>query len=572
MIQIEVPGSKSITNRAMILASLARGKSILKNYLESDDTLALLTALKKLGVKIIRRGAILQIAGGNVKKIKSILYTGNSGTAMRFLAAVLAAQPFSSTLDGDKRMRKRPIGDLLQALKELGPRAKSKNGYPPVRVHGPILGGKCAVNGNISSQFLSALLCAAPLAKNDVEIRVKGNLASKPYIDLTVDLLKKFGIKVRRNGCKTFRIKAGQRFMPRKIAIEGDASSAGYFWGISALTGENFDVKNVPPNSLQPDIKFKNAIYKLAAGVKKIDCNCFPDSAMTLAVLAAFYPRALELSGLSNLRVKESDRLHALAVNLNRIGAKAVETRDGLKIYGNPNGLKAAHIKTYSDHRIAMCFGMAGFAIPGMKIENPGCVSKTYPAFWRDIAILKQRFLEKNIVLTGMRFSGKSELGRLIAKKLGRKFIDTDELIRRKTKMPIAKIIAKKGWGYFRRMEKTVVKRAAALKHSVISTGGGIVTDKNNMLELRRNGKIIFLDIGVRALKKRAEESPYRPALTRKKNFMSEQIKLYAARLPLYRKNADKVIDVSKHTNDKKRDFKEKIKTLERIIARLGLI
>lgn len=561
MIQIAVPGSKSITNRALLAAALAKGKSKLINILESDDTKVMRKALQALSRKSTRP-----------------IFCGNSGTTLRFLAAVLGIKPCASILTGTSRMKQRPIKDLVDALRQLGANVEflEKRGFPPLRVDGPLLGGTCRVKGNVSSQFLSGLLFAAPLAKKSITITVNGKLVSKPYIDLTLQVMKDFGILVKRNGYKKIFVKAPQRYQPKRFEIEGDASSASYFWAISALTGERIEVTNIPKNSLQADLEFKRILDRGFLSPSPTSYNLqatnYPDSAMTLAMLAAFRSGKTILTGLANIRMKECDRLHALATELRKIGARVKELKDGLEINGNPEKLHGAKIKTYNDHRMAMCFGMAGFVLPKMKIENPSCVKKTYPDFWKDLANLKKKFLEKNIILTGMRGSGKSRLGALLGRWLGRRFYDIDELIEQKVKKSIPKIVAKHGWKYFRNLESRIVKGFRNVRSAVIATGGGTLMHPFNIKILKSNGKIIFLESAVASLKKRLVKHYDRPPLTRGEDFLSELETIYRRRERRYREIADAVIDVSRQTGNKKRDLDRKLKRILTVISRLGLL
>lgn len=565
MMRITVPGSKSITNRALLASALANGKSKLINPLESDDTKVMRRALPAL-----------------LKKPSRPIFCGNSGTTLRFLAAVLATKPYASILTGDSRMQERPIKDLADELRQLGASVKflKKNGFPPVRVQGPMLGGSCKVKGNVSSQFLSGLLLAAPLAQNPVTIKVQGNLVSKPYLDMTVDIMEHFGIRVKRSGYKKFFVKAPQQYRAKRFEIEGDASSASYFWAISALTGEPIEIINIPKNSKQADvIPRKSGIYKhltnsynLQPTTYNLNCRDFPDSSMTLAMLAAFRNGKTVLTGLANLRVKECDRLHALAVELRKIGACVKERRDGLEITGNPEKLKSAKIKTYNDHRMAMCFGVAQFFIPDIKIENPSCVKKTYPNFWKDLADLKKKFLQKNIILTGMRGSGKSRLGALVGRSLGRRFIDIDELLEKRAGRSIAEFVEKYGWKSFRRLEQKVVQSLRHVHSAVIATGGGTLMYSQNAKILKENGRIIFLECAVPSLQKRLAGNMERPALLGLVDFLSELPAVYEKRGKKYHAVADAVLNASHQTRDKKKDLEKKHKKLLHIIGRFGLL
>ncbi|MEK7523915.1 MAG: 3-phosphoshikimate 1-carboxyvinyltransferase [Patescibacteria group bacterium] len=580
MIRIRVPGSKSLTNRAILAAALAKGKSQLKGALESDDTKYMIQALKKLGIRILKKGNILKIQGGKLTATPHSLFCGNAGTTMRFLAAVLATQSFTSKLTGSPRMKKRPIGDLADALQSLGAKIQfiGENGFPPIQIRGPLQGGICHIKGDVSSQFLSGLLMATPLAQKNVTIKVQGELVSKPYIDMTLKLMQKFGVSVNRKGYQEFSICAGQRYKPTSMNIEGDASSASYFWGISALTGQAIEVENVTQDSSQADAAFQKiamAMRQKDGALKplgKINASNFPDSAMTLAVLCAFAEGKSELHGLANLRVKECDRLHALATELRKIGTRVDELDDGLRIHGDPQTLHGGVIGTYDDHRMAMCFGMAGFAVPGIIIKNPACVKKTYPNFWKDLKWLKQKIAEKNIILTGMRGSGKSSLGKRLAKAMNRKFFDTDMLIEEIAKKKISEIVAQHGWGKFRALERKIVKKLSKIKRAVISTGGGTLMYSANVQNLKKSGRVIFLESSMTSLKKRLAKSYHRPNLTKKSNFLDELEDIYKQRKPRYDAVSDATVDVSKSTARSQEDFNKKIASIIKIIERWGML
>lgn len=578
MIEISVPGSKSITNRAVLAAALASGKSRITGALASEDTNHLQKALQQLGISVQGAETAMQIRGGKLGKSRSPLFCGNSGITMRFLAAVLATQPFETILTGEKRMTSRPILDLANTLKQLGAKIEflKKKGFPPIRVSGPLAGGICRVRGEISSQFLSGLLYAGTLAEKDTEIRVQGKLVSKPYIDMTLEVLQAFGICVAHKKYKRFFIKAGQKWKPRDFIIEGDSSSATYYWGISALTGETIHVKNIPKNSLQPDM----TVHKILSSQfltsppahYRLQAADYPDGAMTLAVLAAFRTGKTTLTGLSSWRVKECDRLSAMAAELKKIGVRVKKLPDGLIIDGNPERLHAAKIKTYHDHRMAMCFGMAGFVIPGMKIENPGCVKKTYPNFWKDLAALKEKFMAKNIVLTGMRGSGKSKLGAALGRKLGRRFIDLDEVIERTSGTSIAEVVDKKGWHAFRKLEKMAVKKTQHVQNAIIATGGGTMMFPENAKMLKANGRVIYLACDPKHLKLRLFGKTDRPSLAGQKDFLAEIEEVFAKRKKRYEETADQILETSFTSSDKKRDLEKKLQKLEYVISRMGLL
>ena len=584
MISVKVPGSKSATNRALIISGLAKGKSALINSLECDDTKRMREALVRLGVKIERKKIGLKIYAGCLRKSKKEIHCGNSGTTMRFLAAVLATQNFESILTGNTRMQKRPIGELVSALIQLGAKVEfiNKNGFPPLKITGPLFGGKCELKGYISSQFLSGLLIAAPLAQNDVEINIIGNLVSKQYVDITISMMRKFGVEVKREGYKRFFIKVNQKYISRKLDIEGDASSASYFWGLSLLTGEKIEVVNIEKKSLQPDIKLLRIFSdlqkqtlkgsKLNSGEYVFDCVDFPDGAMTLAVVLAFYKGKFKLTGLANLRLKECDRLHALTTELKKIGCRVWETKDGLRIWSNPENLHGAKIDTYGDHRIAMCFGMVKAVLPKIIIKDKKCVKKTYPNFWKDLTYVKGILLNKNIILTGMRGCGKTKLGAQLGRILKMKCVDTDEIIEKMTHKSVAEIVDKKGWDYFRSLENKAVKRLKNNKNTIISTGGGTLMYHDNANILSKNGKIFYLHCDISSLKQRLKGEINRPSLSNSKNFISELTQIYKKRLNRYKSLADVTIDVSSQTKNRKKDMEKKADKIISVIERMGLI
>lgn len=406
--EIEIPGSKSYANRAMLLAALANGTSILKNIPFCDDTEVLITALKNLGIdiKIHKNNLEIHGRGGTLDKPKKPLNLGNAGTAVRFLTAVLAGAECQAEITGDSRMKERPIADLVNALNKLGAKVTSANGCPPVSIQArKLLGGKVMIRGDISSQFISALLMTAPHAKKDVIIETTTPLTSAPYIETTLDILKQFGIHVEKTTGRhltTFTIQAGQHIQPQTYAIPADASSASYFLAIAAIHGACVTLNNMAL-SVQGDFQFLNILEKMGGTVRRTDreiifrgpkivkplgiinVNSMPDSAMTAAIVAAFAKGKTRLTGLGNLKYKESDRLKALESELRKVGCQAQSSSDSLEIIGNPKKLHGAVINSHQDHRIAMCFAVLGTRISGIAIERPECVSKTYPEFWEDL-------------------------------------------------------------------------------------------------------------------------------------------------------------------------------------------
>ncbi len=397
---IEAPPSKSYTNRALIIASLAKGKSIIRNPLISDDTNYMISALNEFGIGIKKKGSDLTVngTGGNLKTPKRQLYTGNAGTTMRFITSLSALCEHDSMISGDKRMQERPIKDLLDALEMLGVRSKSNNGFPPVKIFGGTFkGGKIKLRGSTSSQYLSSILMCAPYAKDDTIIELSDNLTSKPYVDVTIDIMKNFGVKIVNKNYKKLIIKTNRQYKPKDYRIEGDASNASYFLAAAAITKGKVNVKGLNPKSKQGDIKFIEILRKMGCKIKTgrdfveivggrlkgidADMNSMPDLVPTVAVMALFADGETKIRNVQNLRVKETDRLRALAFELRKIGANVEETADGLKI--RKRRYQKAVIETYGDHRIAMSFAVAGLVISGIRIINPSCVNKSFPEFWK---------------------------------------------------------------------------------------------------------------------------------------------------------------------------------------------
>lgn len=397
---INAPPSKSYTQRALIIAALASGKSVIKNPLFSEDTRYMISALRQFGVRIQRKGNNITVHGSNgrLRNPKNKIFVGNAGTAMRFLTTFAALSEETVIITGDKRMQQRPIKDLLDALQKLGVKSESNNDYPPLKVYGGTLkGGNIKIKGGISSQYLSSILMCAPYAKENTTIDIVGNLVSKPYIDITIDAMRNFGVSIQNRSYKGFVIKNNEKFKARNYKIEGDVSNASYFFAAAAVTKGKVRVKNINPSSKQGDIKFVDLLKQMGCGVKKgkgfvevqgnslkgidVDMNQIPDVVPTLAVVSLFAESTTSIKNVANLRFKETDRLRALAFELRKIGANVDETQDGLQI--KRRKLHKAIIETYNDHRMAMSFAIAGLAISGIRIKNPRCVTKSFPDFWQ---------------------------------------------------------------------------------------------------------------------------------------------------------------------------------------------
>lgn len=424
---VSVPGSKSLTNRALVLAALAVGTSRLTNALFSDDTAVMVESLGRLGIRVEVDPAALTMTvhgrGGVIPEDSAELFAGGAGTAARFLTAVACLGHGRYRIDGIPRMRERPIQDLVDALGMLGASVTATGGYPPVTVEARGLrGGRAVVRGDVSSQFVSALLMAAPYADGDVEVVVEGRLVGAPYVEMTLAVMEAFGVEVDRDGLRRFHVSAGQRYRSREYTVEPDASSAAYFLAAAAITGGRVAVPGLSARSLQADAGFADVLEQMGCRVERspdltavqgpggpqdpgsragpgyprepgflrgidVDMRAMSDQTMTLAAIAPFAAGPTRIRGVAHIRHQESDRLAATAAELRRIGQEVEEHDDGLGI--DPRPVRPALIQTYEDHRIAMAFAVTGLRAPGIAIADPGCVAKTFPDFFERLEGLR---------------------------------------------------------------------------------------------------------------------------------------------------------------------------------------
>lgn len=414
--EVTIPGSKSLSNRILLLAALAKGETYITNLLDSEDIHHMLNGLKLLGVdyqlSADKSECKVQGLAGAIKYNGSAeLFLGNAGTAMRPLAAALCLGEGEFTLTGEPRMFERPIGHLVDALKQVGANIEylKDTDYPPLKIQaGGLQGGQVEIDGSISSQFLTALLMAAPLAQGDMEIKVKGELVSKPYIEITLHLMKQFGIDVENNNYQTFKVKGNQTYQsPGRVLVEGDASSASYFLAAAAIKGGTIKVNGVGLKSVQGDAKFAEVLEQMGAQVEwgdeyiqvtkqgplqavDVDLNHIPDAAMTIATAALFAKGTTAIRNIYNWRVKETDRLYAMATELRKIGATVEEGEDYIVIEP-PAEITTAAIDTYNDHRIAMCFSLAAMGDNPIIINDPKCTAKTFPNYFELFESVVQR-------------------------------------------------------------------------------------------------------------------------------------------------------------------------------------
>ncbi|EAO2082101.1 3-phosphoshikimate 1-carboxyvinyltransferase [Salmonella enterica] len=406
---INLPGSKSVSNRALLLAALACGKTVLTNLLDSDDVRHMLNALSALGINYTlsadRTRCDITGNGGPLRAPGALeLFLGNAGTAMRPLAAALCLGQNEIVLTGEPRMKERPIGHLVDALRQGGANIDylEQENYPPLRLRGGFTGGDIEVDGSVSSQFLTALLMTAPLAPEDTIIRVKGELVSKPYIDITLNLMKTFGVEIANHHYQQFVVKGGQQYhSPGRYLVEGDASSASYFLAAGAIKGGTVKVTGIGRKSMQGDIRFADVLEKMGATITwgddfiactrgelhaiDMDMNHIPDAAMTIATTALFAKGTTTLRNIYNWRVKETDRLFAMATELRKVGAEVEEGRDYIRITP-PAKLHHADIGTYNDHRMAMCFSLVALSDTPVTILDPKCTAKTFPDYFEQLA------------------------------------------------------------------------------------------------------------------------------------------------------------------------------------------
>ena len=470
---VTLPGSKSISNRVLLLAAMCEGTTTIHDLLDSDDTRVMLVALRALGCGIRQDGSTVRITGlgGQLGQQHAKLFLGNAGTAMRPLTAALAVLGGDFELGGVPRMHERPIGDLVDALRQLGCQIDylGQDGYPPLRIGSPALQlqAPIQVRGDVSSQFLTALLMALPLvARQDIVIDVVGELISRPYIEITLNLLARFGVQVQRDGWQRFTIPAGCKLVsPGEVHVEADASSASYFIALGAITTgaggldlafcqNGLKIQGVGADSIQGDIRFMEAARMMGAQIESgpnwlhisrgawplhaidLDCNHIPDAAMTLAVMALYADGTTTLRNIASWRVKETDRIAAMATELRKLGATVVEGADFIQVTPPASAAdwRAASIHTYDDHRVAMCFSLAAFNPAGLpvRIQDPKCVAKTFPDYFEalfSVACVAPAAVPV-ICVDGPTASGKGTLAAVLAEKLGYHFLDSGSLYR----------------------------------------------------------------------------------------------------------------------------------------------
>lgn len=525
---VKVPGSKSYSLRALLISTLCDEKFKISNLLESDDVFAMQGCIAALQAK------------------RTEIEARESGLTARFMTALACISDGTQIISGKLSLQKRPIHDLVDALRELGAEIEymDKDGYLPLKVSSSKLtGNKVTLSGNTSSQYLSALLLIAPTLASGLTIEVEGEQISKPYIDMTLDIMKHFDVKIENQNYQRYVVQP-QKYQVKNYIVEADYSSAAYFHAINMLTGSNIKVENLNPNSKQGDKKFIDLISsgKLPTQINAVD---FPDQAMTLAVLAAFRKEETTIEGVSSLRIKETERIVAVQNELAKMGIVTASTKDKLTILGGKPA--AALIDTYSDHRIGMAFAVAGLKTPDITIMKPSVVNKTFPGFWDELAKITDVKLNErkfsNILLIGMRGSGKTTSGRLLAKRLGKQFVDMDQHLEQKHGQKVRDLVLKNGWEHFRKLEAEACLELSRQTGCVISSGGGIVLNQNNMKCFNTDSLSILLRADPKVLSRRIRNDKNRPELSTQPSLVGELDEVWEKRKSKYYKNADLIID-----------------------------
>jgi 3-phosphoshikimate 1-carboxyvinyltransferase len=598
---VRLPGSKSYTIRALLLAAMTSGPVVLKDPLLSDDTRAMMSCLNALGLQASWLDEQTVCVDGHISQImpdtETLLDCDLSAASLRFLVALASILPGVQVIQGKSGLNKRPVRDLINSLRALGAEIDylDQDGFPPVRVKSSTLQGHAVnVSGATSSQYLSALMMIAP-ALGGLTLTVEGELISRPYLDMTAEMMRHFGVEseMSLDGLEIV-VSAGQQYRALSYQVEGDASAAAYPLAAATLTGQTLTLENLPPSSIQADMRFilfleamgnrvwteNGKLHYQGKGIKPmtLDMRDCPDQAQTMAVLLSFAPGTSRIEGLRSLRVKETDRLSAVAQELRRMGVTVEEEAEALVIHGgNP---QIANIATYGDHRMAMAFAVAGTRLDGLVIEDPGVVAKTYPDFWQDCpqwgigvqnqdspkkeavessetlaSEVQRKAMEMNIsavaveaepdtftasekiVLIGFMGAGKSEIAPLLAQRLGLPLLDTDQMaIATTSYASVGELFSAEGETCFRELELEAARSLRGPIRGVIATGGGLVMNKLAMDYLAENATIIYLEAALETLLARlAKDATPRPLLH---NPLSVQT-LYDLRVPLYRHYAN---------------------------------
>ena len=559
---LALPGSKSHANRAIVCACFVKGTTVIRNATPCDDVLVMVENLRKMGFRIDwkdRAQGIIYIEGGLPKtknqKPNSILFCGNAGTALRFLVSVAALVPGEWIITGDEHMKSRPIGDLVTALRSLGAEIGDTNGCPPIKVKGRMLrGSSVRLKADVSSQYLSSLLLIAPMLPGGLAIEIDGSLASEPYVDLTMQVMKDFGIEIERK-MNTFVVRKGEyvsqhsphsvavatslsgaperemsvikensgpllsRTLERRLGgedrydIEGDWSAAGAWFALNELTRSRICCTNLRSDSMQADKKLPEMIRALrVTGDTVLDCSAVPDQVMNLAVLVAFRNGKTTITGIANLRHKECDRLAVITSELKKAGIAIEERSDGIVLGGRVKNhiiRSGVVLDPHDDHRMAMCFAILGLKLGNIAVKNPDCCAKSYPQFFDDLKSVIAS--SRPIVIVGMRGAGKSSLGRRLAARLKLRCMDSDRVFVERFGI-IKEFIAAHGWPAFRKREEELVLELLQTG-PVLSLGGGATESAKTRTLLKERAVVIWVQATKAELLKRLE-SGKRPSIT----------------------------------------------------------
>ncbi|HEY9746772.1 MAG TPA: 3-phosphoshikimate 1-carboxyvinyltransferase [Oculatellaceae cyanobacterium] len=559
--EVTIPGSKSYTIRALLLAALTEKPVRIHSPLFSDDTEAMIRCLQALGLRVEVGSDFVDVLGSirDIPNATATLDADLSAASIRFLLALCCIVPGVQILHGKEGLNKRPIRDLVDALRQMGADIEylERDGYPPVRVNSSTLKpGTVQVSGSTSSQYTSALLMIAPAIGGDVTVEITGELISRPYLDMTISIMNAFGVSVTEEDPQRLTVRHEQAYQADAYTVEADASSAAYFLALAALTGSRITLKNLNPQSAQADMRFIDILAQMGnhiirdeksitiegQGVRplEVDMRDCPDQAQTLAVLAAFANGRTRITGLQSLRVKETDRLAAVQQELTKMGIQTEAKEDELTIFGGKP--QAASIDTYGDHRMAMSFAVAGAVLPNLIIRNPRVVGKTFPTFWEALQQVGLEVRQPDIaklVLIGFMGSGKSLLAPLLAERLGWKHIDMDQqVVALSGRDSIREIFELDGEPRFRELERQVAESHTDARQVVISAGGGVVTNPAVMEALRHQGITLLLEAEPETILDRlalSNEREVRPLAQNEAQVLS----LYEARKPLYNQYAD---------------------------------